>query len=183
MGNFRFNRILCFCSLLSIFLILNACGKEDPVVEEMEQGMEPCDNVSLTGNTLDLNGSTYNISEYSYSDAIVLNHSFRFKVFDDTCMDSIDIALDFSHSISFPDFSLAGEYSSKFTTNVLELDLEEMTGTFRPSGAGTQYIVSGGTATISEPSETSYLIEVDATTSSLTGSTTDVMQLSVTVDR
>ncbi len=85
--------------------------------------------------------------------------------------------------MSFPDFSLAGEYTSKFTTNVLELNLEEMTGTFRTSGGGTQYIVSGGTATISEPNETSYLIEVDANTSSLTGSVTDEMKLSVTIDK
>ncbi len=33
--------------------------------EEMEEMMEPCDSIELTGNVLDFNGDTYNISEYN----------------------------------------------------------------------------------------------------------------------
>lgn len=171
-----FNKITYTLLLLSTLFLFSSCGGDD-------EANDPCNEIELNGNSLELNGETYEISEYSYSDLIILNHNFRFTAYDGSCADSVQIALDFSHSVSFPDFSLVGDYSTQFTTNVLELELEEMSGSFQLGGQPRQYITSFGTASISEASATTYRIEVDANTSSLTGSSTDLIGLNVVVPK
>ena len=70
-----------------------------------------------------------------------------------------------------------------FTTSSLYLELGEMNGNFQLSGAPTQYIVSGGTATITEADNMSYLISIERPTSSLLGGVLDSMRLSIVVPR
>lgn len=171
----KMKSLLFFLGILSMIFTLTSCGDD-----EMTEA-DPCDNIEFNGNTMSFNGQNYRISEYSYSDLIVFNHNFRFKAFDDDCMDSLEVTLDFSHSVSFPQFSLAGDYTTKFVTNVLELELEEMGGSFQLSGGSRQTILSGGTATISEPDGNSYLITVDTPTGALGSSGS--MELSVTVPK
>ena len=70
-----------------------------------------------------------------------------------------------------------------FTTSSLYLELGEMNGNFQLSGAPTQYIVLGGTATITEPDSMSYLISIERPISSLLGGVLHSMRLSVFVPR
>ena len=109
-----------------------------------------------------------------------IDHNFRFKAFDESCVDSLEISLRFTKVISFPNFSLECDYATTFDTQVQTFG--EMSGNFRLAGGVRQSILSGGSALIEGPTDTTYRIVIDARTGAL-GADGDVMQLDVTVPR
>ena len=174
---FNFNKIqsyLVFLFLSSAVFFLNSCGDN----EDMDIGA--CENIEFIDNTLEFNGTSYNINEYNFSTLVGIDHNFSFKAFDESCIDSLDIFLKFSKAVSFPTFSLQGTYTTTFDSQTQVFD--EMSGNFRLAGGARQSILSGGDARIVLVNDTTYQILIDAATAAF-GSDGDVMQLDVTVPR
>jgi len=146
--------------------------------------VDPCEGVEDTGNSLEFKGETYEINEYNYSD-FVLSHSYSFKSFYNDCADSLRVFLEFQKVISFPDFSLAGDYTTIFSPDILQgIDEGTMSGSFTISGNSRQGIISDQIITVSETADgSSYIFDIDANTSEVFGGETDVMQLNVTVPK
>jgi len=171
-------RTISLCiTVLGFIMLFSACGGEDDIEDVM---MSPCDGIEFNGNTLMFNDSSYKISEYNYSTAVGIEHNFRFKAFTESCADSVSIFLKFTKAVSFPDFSLAGEYMTVFDSQTQEF--EEMSGSFDLGPGLDQRLLSGNTANIILLNESSYQILIDSPTASF-GAENSNMKLDVVVPK
>lgn len=174
------NRVFQFLPLFTLFIFLvlvSSCNSDDDMSEELE---DSCSGKEFNGNTMTFNNATYDITDYNYSTVVGIEHNFSIEGFTESCVDSVDIFLKFTKTVSFPDFSLAGQYETVFSSATQTFD--QMSGFFDTGAGGRQTLLSGNTAEIVLLNDTTYQILIDAPTGAI-GQDNQVMQLDITVPK
>ena len=175
MNNKQTLSALYYISMLFAIFLITSCKGDEMI--------DPCEGIEDTGNSFDFKGETYEVNEYNYSD-VVLTHNFSFKSYFDDCSDSLSVFLQFGKVLSFPDFSLAGDYTTIYSLETFQvLDEGMMLGSYTFSGEKRQNLISDQIVTVSESDDgASYIFAIDGNTNAVFGES-DVMQFNATVPK